>query len=97
MIRIRLSRYSSVYFSGFQSAARLLTSAFAMSSSALRMPLLAGKPSGLGSASSSANRIIDNTMAWSITSTAARCCASRRMNLAIPIRPDSRSASRSSA
>ena len=44
-----------------------------------------------------AKRITDSTIASSMTSTAARCCVSRRMNFAMPTRPDSRMASRSSA
>src|SRR6185295_10282851 len=68
MIRIRFSRYWSVYFDGSQSAARLLTSAFAMSSSGLRTPATPGKSNCFTSTSSSAKRITDSTIAFSITS-----------------------------
>ena len=63
MIRIRFSRYSSVYFDGSHSAARLLTSAFAMSSSVLRILRPPGSSNCAASTSSSAKRMTDSTMA----------------------------------
>ena len=88
MMRIRLSRYSSVYFSGSHFALRLSTSCFAIFSSGARMSPVFGKRNSPRSASSSAKRIIVSTSASPMTSSAARCCASRRMILAMPIFPD---------